>query len=227
MQVKITQQLIRRALVGIATPSDEALDSYVAAFDMWAYHFGIDGNTRRVAMFLAQTIFESAYLKSTEENLNYSADGLLKVFPKYFKSRTEAEAYARNPQRIANRVYANRMGNGDESSGDGWKYRGRGYIMLTGKQNFKAFNEYNLCTVDVVADPDILAKVIPTGKKDDRWYLGMVATMWFWEKNKLNDIADTEDVAKVTKIINGGSNGLSNRQLLYRRFAKEFGIKKI
>lgn len=227
MQIKVTQQLIRRALVGIATPSDEALDSYVAAFDMWAYHFGIDSNTRRVAMFLAQTIFESAYLKSTEENLNYSADGLLKVFPKYFKSRTEAEAYARNPQRIANRVYANRMGNGDESSGDGWKYRGRGYIMLTGKQNFKAFNEYNLCTADVVADPDILAKVIPTGKKDDRWYLGMVAAMWFWEKNKLNDIADTEDVAKVTKIINGGSNGLSNRQLLYRRFAKEFGIKRL
>lgn len=227
MQVKITQQLIRRALVGIATPSDEALDSYVAAFDMWAYHFGIDGNTRRVAMFLAQTIFESAYLKSTEENLNYSADGLLKVFPKYFKSRTEAEAYARNPQRIANRVYANRMGNGDESSGDGWKYRGRGYIMLTGKQNFKAFNEYNLCTVDVVADPDILAKVIPTGKKDDRWYLGMVATMWFWEKKKINEPADIGNMEEVTKRINGGTNGLAQRKVIYRRLIREFGIKKV
>lgn len=227
MQIKVTQQLIRRALVGIATPSDDALDSYVAAFNMWAYQFGIDSNARRVAMFLAQTIFESAYLKSTEENLNYSTDGLLRVFPKYFKSREEADSYARNPQRIANRVYANRMGNGNEASGDGWKYRGRGYIMLTGKNQYEAFNKYELCTADIVSDPDILAKVIPTGKKDDRWCLGMVAAMWFWEKNNLNEIADTEDVDKATKVINGGTNGLSDRKLLYRRFAKEFGIKRL
>lgn len=217
MQVKITQQLIRRALVGIATPSDEALDSYVAAFDMWAYHFGIDGNTRRVAMFLAQTIFESAYLKSTEENLNYSADGLLKVFPKYFKTRADAESYARQPQKIANRVYANRMGNGNEASGDGWKYRGRGYIMLTGKFNYELFSKYDLCTKDVIKDSDSVAK----------YPLNQVAAMWFWEKNNLNEIADTEDVDKATKVINGGTNGLSDRKLLYRRFAKEFGIKKL
>ncbi len=217
MNIRVDQQLIRRALVGIATPSNDVLDSYIASFNMWAHVFGIDANAKRVAMYLAQTIFESAYLKSTEENLNYSADGLMKVFPKYFKTKTEADAYARQPQKIASRVYANRMGNGSESTCDGWKYRGRGYIMLTGKSNYEQFSKYDLCTKDVMKNPDSVAK----------YPLNQVCSMWFWEKNNLNEIADTEDVDKATKVINGGTNGLSDRKLLYRRFAREFGIKKL
>ena len=217
MNIRVDQQLIRRALVGIATPSDDVLDSYIASFNMWAHVFGIDANAKRVAMYLAQTIFESAYLKSTEENLNYSADGLLKVFPKYFKTREKAEAYARQPQKIASYVYADRMGNGNEASGDGWKYRGRGFIMLTGRQNFEQFSKYDLCTKDVMKNPDSVAK----------YPLNQVCSMWFWEKNNLNEIADTEGVDKATKVINGGTNGLSDRKLLYRRFAREFGIKKL
>lgn len=220
--IQLTKNIILRALVGIATPSNDELDCYVASFNLWAEVFKIN-TPKRVCMYLAQTIFESNYLKATEENLNYSADGLLKTFPKYFNAET-AKAYARNPQKIANKVYANRMGNGNEASGDGWKYRGRGYIMLTGRENYQKFSKYDLCTANVVNDPDSVGKV---SKGYDKYYLAQLASMWFWEKNKVNDAADFEDVQKATKIINGGTNGLSNRQLLYRRFAKEYGIKKL
>ena len=213
--MKITKQQILRALIGIATPDSKALDEYVASFNMWCDTFKIN-EPKRVAMYLSQTIFESAYLKATEENLNYSADGLVKTFPKYFNAQS-AKEYARNPQRIASRVYANRMGNGNEQSGDGWKYRGRGYIMLTGKENYTKFSKYDLCTANVVNDPDSVSK----------YYLNQLASMWFWERQNINLYADFEDIRKVTQIINGGLNGYSNRALLYRRFAKEFGIRKL
>ena len=215
--IVIDAQLIRRALVGIATPPEEELKSYVASFNMWSHAFEIDVNPRRVAMYLAQTLFESNYLRSTEENLNYSADGLLKTFPKYFKTKAEADAYARQPQKIANRVYANRYGNGNEQSGDGWKYRGRGYIQLTFKSNYEAFSKYDLCTVNVVKDPDSVAK----------YYLNQLAAMWYWNRNNLNYWADRDNVDKTTQLINGGNNGLSGRKLLYNRFSKEYGIKKM
>lgn len=215
--ITIDAQLIRRALVGIATPNEEELKNYIASFNMWAHAFGIDESHRRVAMYLAQTLFESNYLRSTEENLNYSADGLLKTFPKYFKTKAEADSYARQPQKIANKVYANRMGNDNEQSGDGWRYRGRAYIMLTGKANYDAFSKYDLCTINVVKDPDSVAK----------YYLNQVASMWFWDRNNLNYWADRDDVGKTTQVINGGQNGLSGRKLLYNRFSKEFGIKKV
>lgn len=220
--MELTKNIILRALVGIATPSNDDLDCYVASFNMFSEVFKIN-TPKRVAMYLAQTLHESNYLKATEENLNYSADGLLKTFPKYFNAQT-AQTYARNPQKIANKVYANRMGNGNEASGDGWKYHGRGYIMLTGKSNYQAFSKYDLCTADVLRDPDSVGKV---NKSNPKYYLAQLASMWFWEKNKINDAADREDVQKATKIINGGINGLSNRQLLYRRFSREFGIKKL
>lgn len=216
MAITIDAQLIRRALVGIATPPEEELKNYVASFNMWAHSFEIDSNPRRVAIYLAQTLFESNYLKATEENLNYSADGLLKVFPKYF-NKDNVNDYARQPQKIANRVYANRMGNGDEASGDGWKYRGRGYIQLTGKANFDAFSKYDLCTINVVKDPDSVSN----------YYLNQLAAMWYWNRNNLNYWADRDNVDKTTQLINGGNNGLSGRKLLYNRFSKEFGIKKM
>ena len=214
--ITIDKQLLRRSIVGIATLPEDAMDDYVASFNMWAQTFGINKNSKRVAMYLAQTLYESNYLKATAENLNYSAEGLLKTWPKRFTAE-KARAYERQPQRIANYVYANRMGNGDEASGDGWKYRGRGFIMLTGRQNYEQFNKYDLCTEDVVKNPDAVAK----------YFLNQMASMWFWEKNNLNDISDSGDVTKVTAVINGGKLGLNTRQLLYRRFSKEFGIKKL
>lgn len=213
--MELTKNIILRALVGIATPSNDDLDCYVASFNMWCNVFSIN-TPKRVAMYLAQTLHESNYLKATEENLNYSADGLLKTFPKYFNAET-AQTYARNPQKIANKVYANRMGNGNEASGDGWKYRGRGYIMLTGRSQYAAFSRYDLCTANVLANPDLVSK----------YYLNQLCSFWFWEQNKLNMVADNEDIQKATKIINGGLNGYSNRALLYRRFCREFGVKKV
>lgn len=213
--IKVDQQLIRRALVGIATVDEKKLNEFVASFAMWNEVFKIN-TPKRIAMYLAQVLYESVYLKATEENLNYSADGLLKTFPKYFNEQS-AKEYARKPERIANRVYANRMGNGNESSGDGWKYRGRGYIMLTGFEQYSKFSKYDLCTANVVKDPDSVAK----------YHLNQLSAMWFWERNNINLYADFEDIRKVTQIINGGLNGYSNRSLLYRRFARELGIKKL
>ena len=213
--MQLTKQQITRALVGIATPNDKALDEFIASFGMWAETFKIN-TPKRVAMYLSMVLHESAFLNATEENLNYSADGLLKTFPKYFNSQT-AKEYARNPQRIASRVYANRMGNGNEASGDGWKYRGRGFLQMTGKENYQNFSRYDLCTKNVVNDPDSVSK----------YYLNQLSSMWFWEKHNLNAVSDIEDVRKATQIINGGLNGYSNRALLYRRFSREFGIKKV
>ena len=211
----ITKQQISRALVGIATIDSKVLDEFVASFTMWNEVFKIN-EPKRIAMYLSMVLHESAYLKATEENLNYSADGLLKTFPKYFNAQS-AKLYARNPQKIASHVYANRMGNGNEASGDGWKYRGRGYIMLTGRSQYAAFSRYDICTANVLANPDLVSK----------YYLNQLCSFWFWEQNKLNMVADNEDIQKATKIINGGLNGYSNRALLYRRFCREFGVKKV
>lgn len=156
----------------------------------------------RLAHFLAQLAHESADFTAVVENLNYSSDGLLKTFPKYFKDRVIADQYARNPQKIGSRVYANRMGNGDEASGDGFKYRGRGYLQLTGKSNYKAFSAF--IGQDCVADPTLVANKYP-----------MDSAVWFFDVNKIWDICDKgagEDVVKaVTRKVNGGLNGLADR----------------
>lgn len=207
----ITQQQIRRAVPEVY---GKGLDAFVASFNQWAVFFGIESPIR-VAHYLSQILWESQYLKSTEENLNYSAEGLLKTFPRYFTTET-AKEYAHQPMRIADRVYANRMGNGSEASGDGWKYKGRGYIMLTGKDNYKLFNSYDLCTEDIVSDPE---------KVSQNPFLSQLASMWFWERNELNKLADIDDCQSVTRKINGGLSHLSNRQFLLRRFKKEFGLK--
>jgi putative chitinase len=136
------------------------------------------------------------------DNLNYSSDGLLKTFPKYFKDRAIADRYARKPQQIGSRVYANRMGNGNEASGDGFKFRGRGYLQLTGKDNYKAFSAF--IGQDCVADPTLVANKYP-----------MDSAVWFFEVNKIWDICDKgagEDVVKaVTRKVNGGLNGIADR----------------
>jgi putative chitinase len=163
----------------------------------------------RLAHFLAQTGHESAQFKAVSENLNYGAKGLRGIFGKYFPTDALAAAYERKPEKIANKVYASRMGNGDEASGDGYKYRGRGYIQLTGKDNYKAFD----ATVpeDITANPDLVATQYP-----------LLSAAWFWNKNGLNAIADkgADDatVTSVTKRVNGGTIGLSERIKEFKSF---------
>jgi len=158
----------------------------------------------RAAHFFAQTSHETGGFKAFSENLNYSAQGLQGIFGKYFPGTLE-ESYARNPEKIANRVYADRMGNGNEASGDGWKFRGRGALQLTGKANYEAFAKY-LGTNEVMENPDLVA----TKYSFD-------SAMFFFEKNKLWAICDKgiNDAAilELTKRINGGTHGLEDRKL--------------
>lgn len=162
---------------------------------------------KRKAMFLAQLDHESG-LKPISENLNYSEAGLLGVFKKYF-TPAQAKQYARKPEAIANRVYANRGGNGNEASGDGWKYRGRGFIQLTLKDNYKALSKAT--GVDYVSNPDSLLNEADA----------MIAALWYWKTNNLNKYSDSGDVKGATKVINGGYNGLADRQSKYEKYLKE------
>ena len=163
--------------------------------------FGVN-TPLRLAHFLAQCGHESGGFKLTQENLNYSAKGLMGIFKKYFPTEALANAYARQPQKIANKVYASRMGNGPESSGEGYKFRGRGFIQLTGKQNYTAFDAS--VPESIVDNPDLVATKYP-----------LASAAWFWSKNGLNAIADTgastEVVTKITKRVNGGTIGLADR----------------
>ena len=163
--------------------------------------FGVN-TPLRLAHFLAQCGHESGGFRLTQENLNYSAKGLMGIFKKYFPTEALANAYARKPEKIANRVYGGRMGNGPEASGEGYKFRGRGYIQLTGKQNYTAFDAS--VPESIVDNPDLVATKYP-----------LASAAWFWSKNGLNAIADqgasTEVVTKATKRVNGGTIGLADR----------------
>ena len=165
----------------------------------------------RAAHFFAQTAHESGGFKAFSENLNYSADGLNKIFPKYFKRvGRDANAYHRNPEKIANVVYSNRMGNGDEASGDGWKFRGRGALQLTGKDNYTAFAKY-LNKPEIMTNPDLVATTY-----------SFESAMFFFDKNKLWDICDKgiNDAAilALTKRINGGTHGLEDRNQKTKKY---------
>jgi len=157
----------------------------------------------RISHFLAQILHESGHFKYKSENLNYSAAGLRKTFPKYFTNDVIANQYARKPEKIANRVYANRMGNGNEASDDGFAFRGRGLIQLTGKDNYtKCGQDLN---IDLVKNPDLITSDPVTCVK---------TACWFWNKNKLNTYADNDDIKTITRKINGGVNGLDSRTLI-------------
>lgn len=188
------------------------LNEFVEAFNKYSGQFGIDTPLRTVH-FLAQVIHESGYLGHCEENLNYSAQGLMKTWPSRFNA-TKAAQYARKPEKIANKVYANRMGNGNEASGDGWRYRGRGYIGLTGKSNYQAYTDSDFCNGDVVKNPDLVAKS-PGNIK---------TAMWFWWKNCCNRLADADNCLGLTKRINGGTIGLDSRRRLLEKLKEEFGV---
>jgi putative chitinase len=165
-------------------------------------HFKLNKN--RAAHFFAQTAHESGNFKAFSENLNYGAKGLRGIFGKYFPTDALAKAYERQPQKIANRVYANRMGNGDEASGDGWRYRGRGLKQLTGKDNYTRCGQG--LGLDLVANPDLL--LTPEGAS--------LSAAWFWSVNKCGPIADSGDFVALTKKINGGTIGLEDRQKRYK-----------
>lgn len=158
----------------------------------------------RVAAFVAQCAHESADFTILSENLNYSSDALNKLFAKYFvNAGRDAKPYHRKPEMIANVIYANRMGNGDTASGEGWKYRGRGPIQLTGKANYHAFaTDFFEDPETVMNDPDLVTDDVPTA---------LYSALWFWNKNKLNREADSGDIKLMTKKINGGYIGLEDR----------------
>jgi putative chitinase len=172
-----------------------------------ASEFGITTNLR-LAHFLAQCALESMGFTATVENLNYRAVRLMEVFPKYFRG-VDTAAYANNPQKIGNRVYANRMGNGDEASGDGFKFRGRGYIQLTGKNNYTSFSKF--VGEDCVANPDLVATKYP-----------LASAAFYFNSNNIWSICDQgasdATVTKVTKAVNGGTHGLSERLQNFKRF---------
>jgi putative chitinase len=163
----------------------------------------------RAAHFFAQTAHETGEYKSFSENLNYSADGLKKTFGKYFPDKLN-ESYAKQPEKIANRVYGNRMGNGDETSGEGWKYRGRGALQLTGKNNYQLFSNY-LKKPEIMANPDLVATEF-----------AFESAMFFFDNNKLWAIADKgvndETILAMTKRINGGTLGLDHRKALTLKY---------
>ena len=166
----------------------------------------------RIASFLAQCGHESAGFTVLQENLNYSADGLNKIFKKYFPTLDSAQPYARKQEMIANRVYGGRMGNGDEASGEGYKFRGRGPIQLTGKDNYTACSDFLFQDDTLVQNPDMLL--------DPEYALH--SACWFWWKNDLNNYADSADLVTMTKRINGGTIGLEDRIAHYNHAMEIF-----
>ena len=176
-------------------------DAVIQMIPDTAAKFGIN-TPLRLAHFLAQCGHESGGFKATQENLNYSAKGLNGIFKKYFPTEASAAAYARNPQKIANKVYGGRMGNGLEASGEGYKFRGRGYIQLTGKENYTAFGK--AIGEDILANPDKVASTY-----------ALLSAAWFFSKNGLHKMADGGStdavVTSITKRVNGGTIGLADR----------------
>jgi putative chitinase len=163
----------------------------------------------RIAHFLSQCGHESGNFKVVNENLNYGAKGLLGLFKKYFPTEAKALEYERKPEKIANLIYGGRMGNGVEATGEGYKYRGRGYIQLTGKDNYSAFDK--VVAEDIVANPDLIATKYP-----------LLSAAWYWNSRKINAVCDqgaTEEVVKkVTKLVNGGDIGLADRLKHFKEF---------
>jgi putative chitinase len=179
-------------------PGAPHINDWHEALDQLLDDYGID-SPQRVAHFIAQCAHESGNFRFIRENLNYSAKGLMTTFKKYFPTETLAIQYQRQPERIANRVYANRMGNGDEASGDGWRYCGRGLIQLTGKDNYTFFAGSLGIPVEEAAE--YLATFEGAAQ----------SACFFWEQNNLNRFADANDIKGLTRAINGGQIGLEDR----------------
>jgi putative chitinase len=191
--MKLTVSQLKQMVPGITHA-----DHWIEAFDQLLPDYEIN-TPKRIAAFIAQCAHESGGFRFLKENLNYKAESLMKTFPKYFSDKDTANAYAKQPVKIANRVYASRMGNGDEASGDGYKYCGRGLIQLTGKTNYDWF----------AASLEISAS--EASEYLETFEGAAQSACWFWESNNLNVEADAGDIKKMTKKINGGYIGLDDR----------------
>lgn len=202
----ITEEQIKH---GYPSADGDLVTALVNSLELFAEKYGLN-TPLRLAHFLAQTAHESGGFRAVVENLNYSAESLAKVFPKYFKD-VDPNDYARQPEKIANHVYASRMGNGDEASGDGFRYRGRGLIQLTGKNNYSAM------AADMGVSVEECAEYLETPEG------ACESAAWFWNKNGLNALADSDDVTAVTKRINGGTIGLEDREKHTAEFKELLG----
>jgi len=196
-------------LINILSVSSVTANNWVDPLNAACSKYGIV-SPLRIAAFIAQIAHESANLSAVQENLNYRGVRLLQVFPKYFDAGN-VDAYAGNPVKIGNRIYANRMGNGDEASGEGFKYHGRGLIQITGKYNYISIS--NDTGTDYVGNPDLLAQPAAAA----------MSAAWFWYKQGLNALADTRQFSNITQRINGGQNGAADRLALYAKARAEFG----
>jgi putative chitinase len=202
-------QITREQLQQII-PRNPYIDQWCDALNKLLPDYGID-TPQRVAAFLAQCAHESGGFVFLKENLNYKWASLRKVFPKYFPTDELAQAYEKQPERIANRIYGSRMGNGDEDSGDGFRYCGRGLIQLTGRNNYDAFAESIETPVEEI--PAYL----------ETFEGAVQSACWFWETNNLNQFADTDDIKTMTRRINGGFIGLEDRIKHYEHARHVFG----
>jgi len=180
-------------------------EKYKSLFDKYELNTPL-----RIAHFMAQIEHESG-LKPISENLNYSKQGLLRTFPKYFFDYNVNE-YARKPIAIANRVYSKRMGNGSETSGEGYRFRGRGFIQITGKENY--FRLSNDTDLDCLKNPDLLLQEANA----------MISALWFWNLKGLNKLADKDDIISITKKINGGLNGIEHRKQLLIKWKNTLNV---
>ncbi len=179
-------------------PTNPYVDDWYNALSTLLPDYDIN-TPKRIAAFIAQCSHESAGFKFLRENLNYRAESLMRVWPRHFPTIEIARQYAHKPEKIANKAYANRMGNGDEATGDGWRYLGRGLIQLTGKNNYEAFAESIETPLEEI--PEYLATFEGAAQ----------SACWFWETNNLNRFADVGDIKGLTKAINGGFIGLEDR----------------
>jgi len=182
-------------------PKNPYIDQWFEALSVLLPDYEIN-TPNRIAAFIAQCAHESASFTALHENLNYRSETLSKVWPKKFPASI-AQQYAHKPEAIANRAYASRMGNGDEASGDGWRYCGRGLIQLTGKDNYTAFAD------SIGITPEEVSDYVQTFEGAAQ------SACWFWESNNLNQYADSGDIETMTKRINGGTLGLEDRKKHY------------
>jgi putative chitinase len=180
------------------------LELYAVPLHEVAEYYDMYVNMNRAAAFVAQTAHESGGFNFVKENLNYGAKGLATTFKKYFPTEADAKPYERQPEKIANRVYANRMSNGNEASGDGYRFCGRGLIQLTGRANYTKFaSDLGISVEDTVAYLETPAGAVSSAG-------------WFWDNNNLNQYCDKNDFVTLTKRINGGTIGLEDRQHHYQ-----------
>lgn len=212
---EITQEQLRAMLT--AADAEARAAEWTGPLNECMRSCAIDTPTRQAA-FLGQVLLESSELRVLQENLSYSAERLCQVWPQRFPTLEVAGAYGHNPERLANRVYAGRLGNGDEASGDGWAYRGRGLIQLTGRANYEHFSR--AMGLDALSHPELLQQ--PAG--------AALSAGWFWVSKGLNGLADRavgaeaeDNFVEITRRVNGGINGLAQRRAYWQRALKALG----